>query len=130
MLNKQFKSAQRESELFAERLSHALTAAGMDISASALQHAFNEHSSQPSITIHAERKWLLGESIPTHARLQALAGILGVSASWLRFGETVLGESSKAISTQEQLLINNYRKLGREDRGHISAIVRSLAKGR
>jgi len=39
------------------------------------------------VTVHAARKWLLGEAIPTQARLQVLANWLGLSAAWLRFGD-------------------------------------------
>jgi transcriptional regulator with XRE-family HTH domain len=126
--SKQPKPAQRERALFAERLVQALTAAGVDTGATALQRAFNEHSQQPPITVHAARKWLMGESIPTHERLKALATLAGVSASWLRFGEIIEDRASKLLSAQEQLLIKNYRRIGREEQRHISAIVSSMSK--
>ena len=122
------KPAQRERALFAERLVHALTVAGVDTGATALQRAFNEQSQQPPVTVHAARKWLMGESMPTHSRLQALAKLTGVSATWLRFGEHSEDKASKSLSAQEQLLIKNYRKLRREEQRNISAIVRSLSE--
>jgi hypothetical protein len=126
--NKHPKPAQRERALFAERLVQALTAAGVDTGAAAIQRAFNESSQQPPVTVHAARKWLMGESIPTHSRLQALATLAGVSASWLRFGEIIEDRASKSLSAQEQLLIKNYRTIGREEQRHISAIVSSMSK--
>jgi hypothetical protein len=123
------KPAQRERELFAERLNQALTAAGVQTRATVLQRAFNERSQLPPITVHAARKWLLGESIPAHDRLQLVATMVGVSASWLRFGESIEDKSSKSLSAQEQLLIKSYRKLGREEQRHILAIVRSMSGG-
>ncbi|MFM7522905.1 MAG: hypothetical protein ACKO4M_01855, partial [Betaproteobacteria bacterium] len=38
------------------------------------------------VTVHAARKWLQGESIPTQEKLRALASWLDVPADWLRFG--------------------------------------------
>ena len=124
------KSAKGERALFSERLCQALTAAGLGTSSTALQRAFNERSRQPAITVHAARKWLFAESIPTHARLQVLADLVGVSASWLRFGEVVPDEGAQSLSAQEQLLVKNYRKLARADQGHVAALVHSLADGR
>ena len=43
---------------------------------------FNGHP----VTVHAARKWLQGESIPTQEKLRALAAWLDVPADWLRFG--------------------------------------------
>jgi hypothetical protein len=126
--NKHLKPAQRERALFAERLVQALTAAGVDTGATALQRAFNESSQQPPVTVHAAREWLMGESIPTHERLQALATLVGVSASWLRFGEIIQDRASESLSAQEQLLIKNYRTIGREEQRHISAIISSMSK--
>ena len=123
-------AAKGERALLSERLCQALTAAGLGTSSTALQRAFNERSRQPAITVHAARKWLFAESIPTHARLQVLADIVGVSASWLRFGEVVPDEGTQSLSAQEQLLVKNYRKLAKEDKGHVAALVRSLAEGR
>ena len=122
------KPAQRERDLFAERLNQALTAAGMETRATVLQRVFNKRSQLPPVTVHAARKWLMGESIPAHDRLQSLATIVGVSASWLRFGESIEDKSSKSLSAQEQLLIKYYRKLGREEQRHILAIVRSMSE--
>lgn len=100
MANRQPKLAAGERSLFSERLSYALTAAGLDTSPTALQRTFNEHSRQPPITVHAARKWLVGESIPTHARLQVLADLVTVSASWLRFGEVVQDQGIQSLSAQ------------------------------
>ncbi len=47
----------------------------------------NKLFSEKSITSHAVRKWLTGKAIPIHSRLLRLSEWLGVSPSWLRFGE-------------------------------------------
>lgn len=38
------------------------------------------------MTVHAARKWLQAESIPTQEKLRALASWLNVPAEWLRYG--------------------------------------------
>jgi transcriptional regulator with XRE-family HTH domain len=38
------------------------------------------------VTVHAVRKWLMGEAIPTQEKLIAIATWLGVPPDWLRFG--------------------------------------------
>ena len=39
----------------------------------------------PPITVHAARKWLVGDAIPTQDKMRALAQWLAVPADWLRF---------------------------------------------
>jgi hypothetical protein len=51
-----------------------------------LAREFNIRFSGPPITVHAARKWLVGEAIPTQDKMRALAEWLVVPADWLRFG--------------------------------------------
>lgn len=51
-----------------------------------LSREFNVRFTGNPVTVHAARKWLVGESIPTQDKLRALAGWLEVPAEWLRFG--------------------------------------------
>lgn len=51
-----------------------------------LAREFNVRFDGRPITVHAARKWLVGEAIPTQEKLRALALWLGVAAEWLRFG--------------------------------------------
>ncbi|MBI3230984.1 MAG: hypothetical protein HYZ45_12655, partial [Burkholderiales bacterium] len=46
------------------------------------------------ITVHAARKWIVGEAIPTQEKLRTLANWLGAPAEWLRFGGSELGAAS------------------------------------
>lgn len=48
---------------------------------------FNLRFSGRPVTVHAARKWLVGEAIPTQEKLRTLSTWLGVSAVWLRYGE-------------------------------------------
>jgi CheY-like chemotaxis protein len=79
----------RERAKFRERLAKALQFAGYPHdSPTQLAREFNFRFSGRPVTIHAARKWLVGESIPTQDKLRILAQWLGVTAEWLRFGET------------------------------------------
>jgi hypothetical protein len=51
-----------------------------------LSHQFNQRFSGHPISVHAARKWLLGEAIPTQEKIRVLAEWLVVPAEWLRFG--------------------------------------------
>ena len=77
-----------ERSKFQARLSKALHFAGYPYdSPTQLAHEFNFRFSGKPVTIHAARKWLVGESIPTQDKLRILAQWLGVTAEWLRFGD-------------------------------------------
>jgi hypothetical protein len=76
-----------EREDFSERLQHALRSADYSPdSPTQLAREFNIRFSGRPITVHAARKWLVGEAIPTQEKLRTLAHWLGVAAEWLRFG--------------------------------------------
>lgn len=76
-----------EREGFSERLQHALRNADYSPdSPTQLAREFNIRFEGRAITVHAARKWLVGEAIPTQEKLRALAQWLGVPAEWLRFG--------------------------------------------
>lgn len=51
-----------------------------------LAREFNIRFSGPPITVHAARKWLVGEAIPTQDKMRTLSQWLQVPIEWLRFG--------------------------------------------
>ncbi len=76
-----------ERESFSERLQQALRNADYSSdSPTQLAREFNIRFEGRPITVHAARKWLVGEAIPTQEKLRTLAQWLGVPAEWLRFG--------------------------------------------
>lgn len=76
-----------EREGFSERLQQALRNAEYSPdSPTQLAREFNIRFEGRPITVHAARKWLVGEAIPTQEKLRTLAQWLGVPAEWLRFG--------------------------------------------
>jgi len=103
--------ADLERAQFAERVNTALAARDMPVSATVLQRTFNERYPELAISVHAARKWIMGESIPAQARLRALAYVLRVSATLLRFGEEAEASKNNSLSVQEQMLIQQFRKL-------------------
>jgi CheY-like chemotaxis protein len=97
-----------ERARFQARLNKAMRFGGYDASPTLLAREFNSRFEGRSITIHAARKWLLGESIPTQDKLRVLANWLGVTAEWLRFGDAGLHTSGRATqpsSTSEEGLL-------------------------
>lgn len=75
-----------EQAAFSVRLKQALHKAGyVDISASQLAREFNLRYDGHPISVHAARKWLNGETIPTQQKLLVFAQWLGVAAEWLRY---------------------------------------------
>jgi hypothetical protein len=121
-------NAPTERENFSMRLQQALRTGGYSPeSPTQLAREFNVRFSGRPITVHAARKWLVGESIPTQEKLRTLALWLGVPNEWLRFGgeqvqvETVGSEANSRFDTADVKLIadlqrldENYRELARE----------------
>ncbi|HEX9171260.1 MAG TPA: hypothetical protein VF861_01215 [Telluria sp.] len=82
-------NSSNERESFSERLQTALRNAHYSPdSPTRLAREFNIRFDGRPITVHAARKWLVGEAIPTQEKLRMIAQWLGVPAEWLRFGGT------------------------------------------
>jgi transcriptional regulator with XRE-family HTH domain len=119
--------AELERTQFTKRVQAALVARGMPASATELQRAFNAQNPKLAVSVHAARKWLMGESIPTQARLRELAAVLAVPPTWLRFGEAVAVKASKPLSAQEHLLIQHFRALPAAQQTNLLALVQSMS---
>lgn len=76
-----------EREQFSQRLQKMLreTHHSPD-SPTELAREFNIRFPGRPITVHAARKWLVGEAIPTQDKMRTLADWLMVPIDWLRFG--------------------------------------------
>ena len=76
-----------EREQFSRRLQKMLreTRHSPD-SPTELAREFNIRFPGRPITVHAARKWLVGEAIPTQDKMRTLADWLMVPIDWLRFG--------------------------------------------
>ena len=94
--------AATEQERFGQRLKIALQAAQYsDNSPTQLAREFNLRFAGRPISLHAARKWLRGEAIPTQEKLRILARWLGVTAEWLRYdnANSVPEDNSRAGSS-------------------------------
>ena len=80
------KWADVERANFSSRLLLCLENIGLGNNYTAFAKAFNFRSSSGAVTVHAARKWLIGESFPTQEKIVVLAAWFQVSPEWLRFG--------------------------------------------
>jgi transcriptional regulator with XRE-family HTH domain len=76
-----------EQSAFAQRLTAALNAAGIEASSAVLEKLVPQHGGE-AVTPQAISGWLNGKHIPKQANLQALARIAGVMPHELQFGTT------------------------------------------
>jgi hypothetical protein len=89
-------SISSERRDFSARLKTALAnVTEMPGSPTLLARNFNARYPWQPITVHAARKWLLGEAIPTQDKMRVIAEWLAVSVMWLRYGE---GEGAPILS--------------------------------
>jgi transcriptional regulator with XRE-family HTH domain len=113
-----------EREGFSERLQQALRNAEYSPdSPTQLAREFNIRFEGRPITVHAARKWLVGEAIPTQEKLRTLAQWLGVPAEWLRFGGNEMqptADTSGAPSRFESADVKLIADLQRLDEHHQS----------
>lgn len=125
----------KERKAFSGRLQQALENAGYSPdSPTQLAREFNIRFSGRPITVHAARKWLVGEAIPTQAKLRTLALWLLVTPEWLRYGhgENRLNPPDALLSGQERLpleyakLVENFSRLDPRHRRVAERIIQIL----
>lgn len=130
-------SAAREREEFSRRLTQKLREHGIDAaSPTQVAQGFNDRTPQQRVTAQAVRKWLGGDAIPSQPKVKALAAWLGVTADWLRFGESsgpapAMRQATAppyrpALSDQE--LVRRYRKLSGEHQTALAEIITALSE--
>ncbi len=126
-----------EREDFSERLQQALRNAEYSPdSPTQLAREFNIRFSGRPITVHAARKWLVGEAIPTQEKLRTLAQWLGVPAEWLRFGSgaasqqagTGSGDLGERFDTADVKLIADLQRLDDHHRAIAREFIRMLLR--
>jgi transcriptional regulator with XRE-family HTH domain len=127
---KPFAKASQRAE-FSRRLREELERTGREASPAALAREINLYL-RPAARIHPSscRKWLHAQAIPTQEKLQALASLLQVPTSWLRFGEvTALSEPaplSNPLSADELALIDGWRRLSSGQRRTLRQLLGQL----
>lgn len=117
-------NSSNERESFSERLQQALKNAHYSPdSPTRLAREFNIRFDGRPITVHAARKWLVGEAIPTQEKLRMIAHWLGVPAEWLRFGgadsdTAALGDQAAGTARFESADVKLIADLQRLDEHH------------
>jgi hypothetical protein len=124
---------EKTKQEFSKRLIECLQQTGRSTSPTHLAAEFNSFFSGPNIHMHACRKWLLGEAIPTQEKLVVLADMLGVTAEWLRFGvkgkqAMEVSVSPYKVSRSEISILNSFQKLNKRDQQVVLALIKALLK--
>ncbi|MBQ5938701.1 hypothetical protein [Massilia sp. AB1] len=124
-----------ERESFSERLQQALKNAHYSPdSPTRLAREFNIRFEGRPITVHAARKWLVGEAIPTQEKLRMIAQWLGVPADWLRFGggeqaaSTEAGGGAARFESADVKLIADLQRLDEHHRQLAREFIRMLVR--
>ena len=73
-------------EEFSARLRAAMTAAGLEISGTELERAFNRKWNQTPISVQAAWNWINGKTVPRNDKLQVLAKLLKADPNSLLYG--------------------------------------------
>lgn len=81
--------------LFATRLGDAMRAAGFDPKPAVLEREFNTRYWGKPMTLHGVRRWLRGETLPSHEKLLVLAQWLMVSPEHLNGSADVRQRNEK-----------------------------------
>ena len=114
---------------FAERLQRSLRDTGRSNSPNALAQEFNVRFGGARVHASSCRKWLQGEAIPTQEKLVVLAHMLGVSADWLRYGESTRAMDLAVptpYSKPELALLADFCLLGPRDREVVHQLIRQM----
>ena len=126
-------NSSNERESFSARLQQALKNAHYSPdSPTRLAREFNIRFDGRPVTVHAARKWLVGEAIPTQEKLRMIAQWLGVPAEWLRFGgaETATpdGDGLSRFESADVKLIADLQRLDEHHRQIAREFIRMLVK--
>jgi len=126
------KVATEEKEQFSARLQRALLSAQCPNTPNDFVKEFNLRANGACVTVYAARKWLSGTAIPTQEKVQILAGWLGVSSSWLRFGTDHDGPpangSARGLTRPDRVLLDAVHRLSARDRTVVYEMVKSLLR--
>ena len=132
------KATTDERDKFRNRLIDSLAAAGVSAKPAEFVRAFNARADGAAVTVHAARKWLVGDAIPTHEKIVILAVWLGANAAWLRFGDVNIDDSKEKVipeanvSTPSLALLNDILSLPppaqKTIRGIVDAFLRNYGQ--
>ena len=120
---------------FANQLREAMVVAGYEPKPAVLEREFNTRHWGKPMTLHGVRRWLRGETLPTHEKLLVLAEWLAVSPQQLGFGDEVQRkvEARRArwdsgIGYQDRDIFEAFLKLPVPQRKIIREVILTFAK--
>jgi transcriptional regulator with XRE-family HTH domain len=97
-----------------------------------LAREFNQRYEGKPISVHAARKWLLGDAIPTHDKLVTLARWLRVSPEWLLFGDgertATVRQDAAAYASADTDLCRDIESLNAEHKHIVRELVTGLLR--
>ena len=121
--------------MFANRLRDAMKAAGYEPKPAVLEREFNTRSWGKPMTLHGVRRWLRGETLPTHEKLLVLAEWLGVPPQQLNFGDEIQRKVEQrrsrwdsGIGYQDRDIFEAFLKLPIPQRKLIREVILTFAK--
>ena len=121
--------------VFANRLREAMKAAGYEPKPAVLEREFNTRYWGKPMTLHGVRRWLRGETLPTHEKLLVLAEWLGVPPQQLNFGDEIQRKVEQrrsrwdsGIGYQDRDIFEAFLKLPIPQRKLIREVILTFAK--
>ncbi len=119
-------SSQNERKEFTERLNNALMNCELTPSPTALCKLLKSKDSNLVLSVHAVRKWLHGESVPTQAKLKLLADTLRVKPYWLRYGDEIKPAKELKTNKSKASLLREYELLNQNQKKYMLEIMKAL----
>ena len=120
---------------FARRLTEAMVSAGYDARPAVLEREFNLRYFGKPMTLHGVRRWLRGETLPSHEKLIVLADWLSVPPEQLSYGLGISLEIKKrrkrwdeALGYQEREIIEAFLSLPVPQRQVLREVILAFVK--
>ena len=124
-----------DKKLFADRLREAMQAAGYEAKPAVLEREFNTRFWGKPMTLHGVRRWLRGETLPTHEKLLVLAKWLAVTPQYLHYGDKIQHKVQErrarwdsGIGYEDRDIFEAFLKLPIPQRRVIREIILTFAK--
>ena len=112
-----------------------MKAAGYEPRPAVLEREFNTRYWGKPMTLHGVRRWLRGETLPTHEKLLVLAEWLGVPPQQLNFGDEIQRKVEQrrarwdsGIGYQDRDVFEAFLKLPIPQRKLIREVILTFAK--
>ena len=126
---------QEAKKMFADRLRAAMQAAGYEAKPAVLEREFNTRFWGKPMTLHGVRRWLRGETLPTHEKLLVLAEWLAVPPQQLNYGDEIARKVSQqrsrwdsGVGYQDRDIFEAFLKLPVPQRKLIREVILTFAK--